>query len=463
MQAHSNTRRLSSPQEEIRSWFAEANGLARSLSNSTWMLTERVLGMSMAVLVSVWVARYLGPERFGTLNYALAFVAFFTPLASLGINNILVKELILDRSREGLLIGSALVARLGGTVAAAALCVLAIGMTKGTDDQIFWAVTALSVATAFNALDVAGLWLQSKQVVRGLMYWRMGVTLVFAAARVGAILAEADLFAFVWIAAAEIVAVDLTNLLAYFSYGSRPQRWRNDGRTMLSLVNKSWPLILSAVAASVYLKIDQVMLADMVGVAESGVYAVAARISEVWYFVPQVLATAVFPSLLNTKLVSTAQYERRLRICLIAFAIAATSLAVIITFSADFIIDLLFGREYHDAADILRIHIWAGVFIFLRAMASKWLIAEDLYMFSLVSHGVGAVLNVILNLFLIPAWGGLGAAVATVIAYAGASYLFTFCSRRTRPMGRMMTEAILWPFFLPRALWRRRLAHGRAP
>jgi len=456
-----NATYLPSLRAEIRSWFGETDGLARSMSNGTWMLVERVLGMSMAVLVSVWVARYLGPERFGTLNYALAFVAFFTPIASLGINNILVKELILDRAREGLLLGSALVARFIGTAVATVLCVLAVGLTKGSDDQIFWAVVALTVASAFNALDVAGLWLQSKQVVRGLMYWRMGVTLVFAGARVVAILSDAGIFAFVWIAAAEVLATDLTNLCAYLAYGSRPQRWKSDGATMLALVRKSWPLILSAVAASIYLKIDQVMLAEMVSVASSGVYAVAARISEVWYFVPQVLATAVFPSLLNTKLVSAEQYERRMRICLGVFSVAATALAVVITFSADFIIDTLFGAQYHEAADILRIHIWAGVFIFLRAIASKWLIAEDLYIFSLVSHGVGAVLNIVLNLFMIPLWGGMGAAVATVIAYAGASYLFTFCSRRTWPMGRMMTEAILWPLFLPLALWRGRASKER--
>jgi PST family polysaccharide transporter len=452
---------------ELRSWFAEHDGLARSLSNGSWMLIERLLAMCTAILVSVWVARYLGPRDFGVLSYAVAFVALFTPLAALGINNILVKELIMDRARERVLLGSALIARFLGTAAAIAICVASVyyvqGAEQGADRRLFWAVVALSVATVFNALDVAGLWLQSKQAVRTLMFWRMGVTLACALARVAAIVGGAQVFAFVWIAAAETIGIDVVNLCAYYGTRERPQRWLSDRSTMSNLFSKSWPLILSSIAASIYLKIDQVMLAQMVSVDASGVYAVAARMSEVWYFIPQLLAAAVFPSLLRTKLVSATLYAHRMQLCLAAFALVATALAVTVTIFADPIVFALFGAQYAGAAVILRIHIWGGVFIFQRAVASKWMIAENLFVFSFVSHGVGALLNVALNLLLIPRWGGVGSAVATVISYAGASYLFTFCSRRTWPMARMMTETLLLPLSLPFGMLRTRLARGRKP
>jgi len=449
----------------VRTWFGETDGLGRSLSNGTWMLIERMLAMCSAIVVSVWVARYLGPREFGVLSYAVAFVALFTPLAALGINNILVKELVLNRERERLLLGSALIARFLGTAAAIAICVATIyyvqGADQGADRKLFWAVVALSLATVFNAFDVAGLWLQSRQVVRTLMFWRMGVTLVSAVARVAAITTGAEVFTFVWIAAAETVTIDIVNWCAYHSARERPQRWQSDRTTMTSLFSKSWPLILSSIAASIYLKIDQIMLAEMVSVAESGVYAVAARMSEVWYFIPQLLATAVFPSLLRTKLSSEHLYKQRMRMCLAAFALTATAIAVVVTIFADPIVLTLFGVQYAGAAAILRIHIWGGVFIFQRAVASKWMIAENLFVFSFVSHGVGALLNIALNLVMIPRWGALGSAVATVISYAGASYLFTFCSRRTWPMARMMTETLLLPLSLPYALLRTRIARGR--
>jgi PST family polysaccharide transporter len=208
---------------------------------------------------------------------------------------------------------------------------------------------------------------------------------------------------------------------------------------------------------------DAAVQANRVGVEASGVYAVAARMSEVWYFIPQLLAAAVFPSLLRTKLVSAELYRQRMRMCLAAFALVATAIAVFITIFAGPIVLTLFGEQYGGAAAILQIHIWGGIFIFQRAVASKWMIAEDLFMFSFVSHGVGALLNIVLNLVLIPHWGAIGSAVATVISYAGASYLFTFCSRRTWPMARMMTETMLLPLSLPYALLRTRIAKGRKP
>jgi PST family polysaccharide transporter len=232
---------------------------------------------------------------------------------------------------------------------------------------------------------------------------------------------------------------------------------------MSGLFSKSWPLILSSIAASIYLKIDQVMLAEMVSVEEAGVYAVAARMSEVWYFIPQLLATALFPSLLRTKQVSEQLYAQRMRMCLAAFALTALAIAVLATVFARPIVSGLFGPEYAGAAAILQIHVWGGIFIFQRAVASKWMIAENLFVFSFVSHGIGALLNIVLNVLMIPRWGALGSAVATVISYAGASYLFTFCSRRTWPMARMMTETLFLPLALPLTLLRARFSRGRRP
>jgi PST family polysaccharide transporter len=291
----------------------------------------------------------------------------------------------------------------------------------------------------------------------------MAVTLAAAGARVAAIVWDAEVFAFVWIAAAETIAIDIVNLLAYYRARERPARWQSDRSTMSSLFSKSWPLILSSIAASIYLKIDQVMLAEMVSVEQAGVYAVAARMSEVWYFIPQLLAAALFPALLRTKQVSEKLYAQRMRLCLAAFAVAALIIATAATLFAEPIVLTLFGAQYAAATAILQIHIWGGIFIFQRAVASKWMIAENLYLFSFVSHGLGAVLNVALNLLLIPRWGAIGSAVATVISYAGASYLFTFCSRRTWPMARMMTETLFLPVSLPLMLLRARIFRGRKP
>src|SRR5690606_30494984 len=104
-------------------------------------------------------------------------------------------------------------------------------------------------------------------------------------------------------------------------------------------------------------------------------------------------------------------------------AAVAMLLAIVVSFASPWIIRFLFGESYAPAAAILSIHVWAGIFIFMRAVLSKWLIAEELYWFSLVTHVSGAVVNIGLNLWLIPILGGKGAAIATLVSYSTSSYL----------------------------------------
>jgi PST family polysaccharide transporter len=123
----------------------------------------------------------------------------------------------------------------------------------------------------------------------------------------------------------------------------------------------------------------------------------------------------------------------------------ALALAVFLQFAGRPLVQLLFGTEFSASTPVLQIHIWAGVFIFMRALLSRWLLAEDLLRFSLLTHVAGAVMNVALNLMLIPRYGAIGAAVATVISYASAGWLALFLSARTRPMGWMMGKSLLLP------------------
>ena len=212
-----------------------------------------------------------------------------------------------------------------------------------------------------------------------------------------------------------------------------------------SLLKQSKWMILSGIASIIYLKIDQVMLTEMVSASENGVYAVASRISEVWYFFSIALVASFFPTLLKTKNDDFSKYKAQLqRLSDILFT-SAIVIAITLTFLSDWLIVFLFGAEYIAAGQILSLHIWAGVFVFMRALLSKWLLAEDLIIFSLVTHGVGAIINVLLNYWLIPLLQGEGAAIATVISYAFASYIVLFFHRSTWPMAKIMTKSLLLP------------------
>jgi O-antigen/teichoic acid export membrane protein len=207
----------------------------------------------------------------------------------------------------------------------------------------------------------------------------------------------------------------------------------------------SWPLILSGAFSAVNLKIDQLMLGNMAGTAAVGTYAAAARLSEVWYFVPTAVAASVFPSLLIAKRESTSAYEHQQQVLYDLMIWLSLPIAIGMTVLSGPIVAVLYGPSYADSSAILAIHIWAGPFVFMAAILSKWLIAENLLKFSFIRHGIGAIINVGLNLLLIPPLGGIGAAVATLVSYAAASYVACFAYRPTWPAARRMSTALIAP------------------
>ncbi|HBS6199539.1 TPA: polysaccharide biosynthesis C-terminal domain-containing protein, partial [Klebsiella pneumoniae] len=126
----------------------------------------------------------------------------------------------------------------------------------------------------------------------------------------------------------------------------------------------------------------------------------------------------------------------------------ALIISIFITIIAHTAINILYGEAYAESATILIIHIWASLFVFMRAVLSKWLVIENMLPFSLVTHISGAIVNIILNLILIPKMGGIGSAIATVISYSISSYFSLFIFKRTRVMGWIMTKAIFTCFLI---------------
>ena len=214
---------------------------------------------------------------------------------------------------------------------------------------------------------------------------------------------------------------------------------------MKKLLRQCWPLILSGLAAQIYLKIDQIMLGLIISDSAVGIYSVAVRFSEVWYFIPNIFVSSAFAVLLSYKSRDESMYYFKMQKLLDYLFLFALSIAILIMIIANPLIYFLYGQEYISAAPVLTVHIWASLFVFMRALLSKWLIAEELTFFSLVTHLTGAIVNISLNLVLIPKFGIMGAAIATLISYAFASYGALFFDRRTVVFARMMTISLLSP------------------
>jgi O-antigen/teichoic acid export membrane protein len=198
------------------------------------------------------------------------------------------------------------------------------------------------------------------------------------------------------------------------------------------LMRDAWPLIFAGMVVSVYMKIDQVMLKEMLNTKAVGVYAAAVKLCEAWYFVPTAVIASLFPAVIEARKKSEPLYEERVQKLYDLMVWGSVAVALPTTLFADWIILILYGADFQEAAVVLRIYIWAGVFVSLGVASSKWLVAENLQRYSFYITALGAVLNISCNYWLIPIYGIKGAAFATLVAQGTVGFLSLSFFKKTR-------------------------------
>jgi len=253
------------------------------------------------------------------------------------------------------------------------------------------------------------------------------------------ILNEAPLLAFAWVVLFDSFVLACGFIYYYIKHSRHCEARSNPSffftfnkSTAVDLLRDSWPLILSGMVIAIYMKIDQVMIMEMMDAEAVGQYAAAVRISELWYFIPMVIASSLFPAIINAKAQSEELYYARLQKLYDLMVWMAIAIALPMTFLSDWVVNLLYGGQYNQAGSVLMIHIWAGVFVFLGVASGKWLLSENLQIYSIINTSIGAIVNVGLNYILIPKIGISGAAWATLISYFIAAYLCLLLSKKTR-------------------------------
>lgn len=426
----------------IRKQVEGRQTLQKIIGNASWLMADKVVRMGMGLLVSVWVARYLGTEQFGILNYAMAFVALFTNFAALGLDGIVVRELVNSPDKRNEILGTAFFLRFSCGLVAFVLTVGSIKLLRPHDDQMLRVVGIIAVITITQAFDVIDFWFQSQVASKYAILARSSTFLVTAIARIFLIVVQAPFIAFVWMVLAEYALGAVGLAIVYHGQEGIMRAWRASRCWAEMLLKDSWPLLLASFSMVVYLKVDQVMLGEMVGNNAVGTYAAASKISEIWYFIPMTIVSSIFPSIIKARSEDNGLYYRRLQRLFSLMAAMALGLAVPMTFGAKYLIAIVYGKDFVAAAPILAIHIWAGVFVFIGVAQSAWDLAENLTRLYLVRSICGAVINVVLNLVLIPLYSGVGSAIATVVSYACAYYFLNYFNSRTRPIFIQQTKAI---------------------
>lgn len=410
------------------------------------MVGEKVVSLGLAFLVSVAVARYLGPENFGILSYALSLASVFAVAGHLGLGGLVVRELVADPDQRAATLGTAVALKALAYALSFLALVTVAWLTETAFDPRFWVLVLVASSVLFKPAEVVEFWFHAQTSAKYVSLSRLLGGFASGALQLGLVWLGVGIigFAFAPVLTAFVVAASLIGF-AIIKCNLPLGAWRISRSKAKLLLSQGSLVFLGSIFAVMYLKIDQIMLNWLAGPREVGIYAVASTLSEAWYFVPSAIVLTVFPKLIELRKSGAEEYRKRLQQLLDILFCFALLVGVIASLFAKPFIAFFYGSDFLAAATILQIHVWAGLFISMRALLSKWILLEGLFVFSLVTQGLGAISNILLNLVLIPHAGGLGAAVATLFSYAVASYFSLLFSARSRPMFFMMTSAIVSP------------------
>jgi len=382
--------------------------------------------MSGGLFVVVFLARYLGPESFGLLNFSLAYVGIFLALVTLGFKDLIIRDLEYHNELQCEILGSALLLSCLASVLLYSFVVGGIYFLRPLDSLSISLVMILGLTILFKPIEVLSFWFEYKVESKYFVIAQNISFVVFSLLKILLILTEASLN---WIAYSFVGDAFLKSLLLLLFFCLKTnllKRLKTSKKQIKRLISDCWPLLISSFAIILYMRIDQIMIGQLTTDNEVGLYSAAARISEVWFFIPTIIVISVYPKLLKVKVTAPETYKNNIQALLDFMVMISIPTAIFFSFFGGFFIALLFGPEFSGASDILAIHIWSSVPVFLGVVSSRWLITAGLQKIIFYKTCFVCVLNVGLNLVLIPKYGAIGAAVATVICQIFGTFVLDF-------------------------------------
>jgi len=414
------------------------------IANFLWLTAERVLDMVVAIAVTVLMARYLGPARYGDLAYVVGLSTMFAAIARAGIDQIVIRDLVTFPQYKDRMLGTAGIIKLAAGVIATLLMLATLGLIGGTDRSQFLLGAILATTLLIQAMDVPEMLFSSRTQSRYPVMSRSFARIVMALVRTGLIYVSAPLLAFACAAAIEPMLIVLMMLVVYCGQGNRVRALRFDPGLARSVAWQGLPLMVSGVAILVMMRSDLILLEWLRGSATVGVFASATRIADMCTFVATGVMTSVTPTLIAVGLENKARYDGFIARLYQGLALVMILVSLLVTLFAGTFIHLLLGPSYAGAAEVLRIYIWSSVFIALGVVQGQWLVNEGYQRFIFYRAAAGAIINILANLVLIPAYGAQGAALATCIAQFASCVLSNlFYDAATRGMFVLQAKALL--------------------
>lgn len=416
---------------------SNVGGARKYTANMSWLFVGRVANIILSFAVSVVIARHLSPAGFGQINFVISFVSLFGFLATLGSDSIIVRNLVERPADAAKTLGTGLAIKIGGGLIGAISATVAICILSSSfDERLFVAV--YSTSFIFQCLNIVDLYYQAKVISKRSVFAQLFGSTLSSIIKIFLVIAGAPVLYIIMAYVLETALIGLLLVVSWVKSHERVGDIHFDSNILKEILKVSWPLMLSTVASVIYARIDQVMIKGLLGNTDLGIYSSAVKLAEGWYFIPGIIVSSLFPALVSARANFTL-YMKRLRWLYILLLVLSVSIAIGTTFLGGWIITLFYGPSYSAGALSLILYTWGGVGVFLGTGISQFLIAEGATRIMFVMTLFGAILNVLLNLALIPLYGINGSAFATFVSYMSTLVILLFFSTTRRHL-----KQIIW-------------------
>jgi O-antigen/teichoic acid export membrane protein len=412
------------------------------VANAGWILAGRSFQVVLSMIVSVLIARYLGPSNYGVINYVASYVAFFTSLTTLGLSSVIVKYFVSKKDEQGKYVGTAIGMRLISSVVSMVFLQALMAVLEPGDRTIQIITILQSIVLIFASFDIITYWYQSRLESKY-------VAIITSVTRLIAILYKVAILilnkSVEWFAFSSTIDYLLVGIALYVAYHrSSGQKLSFSLSAAKELLSECYPYIISGVMSAVYAQISKILTGNMIDTTAVGLLTVATGFCDMISFIPVAITDSLRPLVMESKLQNERRYVYHLKILMAVILWGSILLAVGITLFAPLVVVLLYGPAYADSAAVLRVYIWSCVFAFIGPVKNIWLICEKKARYEQVFTLTGAVVSVALNLLLIPRIGIVGSAAATILAQMASNFLIPACFKNTRAVSGYMLEALIF-------------------
>jgi len=414
---------------------------SKEFKNASWLIIGRVIQMILSFVVSIFTARYLGPSDYGVINYAGAYVAFFTSLCTLGINSIIIKDFVDNPDQQGITIGTSLLLRIISSVLSSIMIVGIVSIVDYGETETIVVSALCSVALVFQVFDTINYWFQSRYQSKVTAIATLLAYLAISAYKIILLILHKDVEWFAFANSVDYIFLAIFLVISYKKYNG--PKWSFSWKKGKYLLSRSYHYIISGMMVAIYGQTDKLMLKQMMNETSVGYYSLASSINLMWVFVLQAIIDSMYPTIMNLYKTDRDQFEKKNRQLYAIVIYVSIFVAVMFILFGNLAIKVLYGDAYLPAAEPLKIITWYTIFSYLGVARNAWIVCENKQKYLKYMYLSAVFINIILNYFMIPLWGASGAAAASLITQICTSIVLPCFIKDMRPNVKLMLQAFL--------------------